>query len=165
VEKGDVLRLDEIDHQIVAYLARDGRSSFRTIGESVGLSAPAVKRRVDRLVDAGVIEGFTAVVDPRRLGWTTEAFIELFCEGRTPPAVISTTLSRYLEVVGAYTITGDPDALVHLRASDTAHLEATLERIRSEPFIVRTRSVIVLSRLIERQVPTQREPGPGTGAA
>ncbi|MCA1782195.1 MAG: Lrp/AsnC family transcriptional regulator [Intrasporangiaceae bacterium] len=130
-----MLRLDDIDHRIIAFLARDGRSSFRTIGESVGLSAPAVKRRVDRLVDAGVIEGFTAVVDPRRLGWTTEAFIELFCEGRTPPAVIRTT----------------------------PHLEATLERIRSEPFIVRTRSVIVLSRLIERQVPTQREPGTGTG--
>jgi DNA-binding Lrp family transcriptional regulator len=149
------LRLDQLDQQIVAWLARDGRSSYRAIGDAVGLSAPAVKRRVDRLLDAGVIERFTAVIDPRQLGWSTEAFVELFCEGRTPPGLIGTALSGYPEVVGAYTITGDPDALVHVRASDTAHLETTLERIRSEPFVVRTRSVIVLSRLLERQVPNR----------
>jgi DNA-binding Lrp family transcriptional regulator len=148
-----VLRLDELDRRIVASLASDARTSFRTIGNEVGLSAPAVKRRVDRLVDAGVIERFTTVLDPRALGWSIEVFVEMFCEGRTPPGVIATTLSRYPEVVAAYTITGDPDAMVHVRASDTAHLEATLERIRSEPFVIRTRSVMVLSRLLERQVP------------
>ncbi len=52
----------------------------------VSLSAPAVKRRVDRLRSAGVIRGFTAVVDPAAVGWTTEAFVELFCTGRTTPA-------------------------------------------------------------------------------
>jgi DNA-binding Lrp family transcriptional regulator len=152
------LRLDEVDRRIVASLVHDARASYRTIGTEVGLSAPAVKRRVDRLIAEGVIERFTAVLDPRALGWNTEVFIELFCEGRTPPAVIHTTLSRYPEVVGAYTITGDPDALVHLRASDTPHLEATLERIRSEPFVVRTRSVMVLSRLLERDVPLDLTP-------
>lgn len=153
------MRLDEIDHHIVALLLRDGRCSFRAIGAKVGLSAPAVKRRVDRLVADGVIERFAAVIDPRALGWTTEAFVELFCEGRTPPATIRTALARLPEVVDAYTITGDPDALVHLRASDTAHLEATLEQVRSQPFVVRTRSVIVLSRLLERQLP-----GPGAAS-
>lgn len=61
-------------------------------------------------------------------------------------------------MVGAYTITGDPDALVHLRASDTPHLEATLQRIRSEPFVVRTPSVMALSRLLERVVPLDLTP-------
>ncbi len=157
------MRLDDVDQQIVAWLSRDARSSYRTIGASIGLSAPAVKRRVDRLLDTGVIERFSAVIDPRALGWSTECFVELFCEGRTPPGVIATVLSRYPEVVGAYTITGDPDALVHMRASDTAHLESTLERIRSEPFVVRTRSVIVLSKLLERTFPTT-EDGVGDSA-
>jgi DNA-binding Lrp family transcriptional regulator len=155
------LRLDAIDQRIVAWLSRDGRASYRTVGDAVGLSAPAVKRRVDRLLDAGVIEGFSAVLDPRALGWRTEAFIELFCAGRTPPEVIRTTLSRHPEVVGAYTITGDPDALVHVRAADTPHLEETLERIRSEPYVTRTRSVLVLSRLLERQVRATDEPPAG----
>lgn len=154
-----MLRLDEIDRRIVASLAADARTSYRTIGDEVGLSAPAVKRRVDRLLADGVIERFTTVLDPRALGWTVEVFVEMFCQGRTPPGVIGTALAKYPEVVGAYTITGDPDAMVHVRASDTAHLEATLERIRSEPFVIRTRSVMVLSRLLERQVPLDLDLG------
>lgn len=146
------MRLDEIDQQIVAHLLRDGRASYRTVGGAVGLSAPAVKRRLDRLVETGVIEGFTAVVDARALGWTTEAFIELYCEGRTTPERIRAGLSRFPEVVGAYTVTGDADALVHLRTADTTHLEQTLERVRDEPFVDRSHSVIVLSRLLERQI-------------
>jgi DNA-binding Lrp family transcriptional regulator len=159
-----MLRLDDLDRRIVACLSADARVSYRTIGAEVGLSAPAVKRRVDRLLDEGVIERFTAVLDPRALGWSVEVFVEMFCEGRTPPGVIRTTLARYPEVVGAYTITGDPDAMVHVRASDTAHLEATLERIRSEPFVIRTRSVMVLSRLLERQVPLDLAPRDGDAA-
>ena len=146
------MRLDELDHRIVAWLSADARASYREIGEAIGLSAPAVKRRVDRLLETGVIERFAAVIDPSALGWDTEAFVELFCEGRTPASRIGTALSRHPEVVGAFTITGDPDALVHIRARDTTHLEATLEQVRSEPFVVRTRSVLVLSRLLERQV-------------
>jgi DNA-binding Lrp family transcriptional regulator len=147
------LRLDDTDRRIVAWLSEDGRASYREIGGAVGLSAPAVKRRVDRLRDAGVIEAFVAVVDPGALGWGTEAFVEVFCLGRTPPARIAGALHGLAEVIGAYTITGDADALVHLRVRDTAHLEDTLERLGEEPFVARTRSVIVLSRLLERQVP------------
>lgn len=145
-----MLRLDELDRQIVALLSEDARRSYREIGGRVGLSAPAVKRRVDRLQDEGVIEGFTAVVDPQALGWTVEVFIDLFCEGRTPPDRIRVSMSRHPEVVAAYTVTGEADALLHVRAADTAHLEAALERIRSESFVTQTRSTLVLSRLIER---------------
>ena len=52
-------------------------------------------------------------------------------------------------MVGAYTVSGEADALVHLRAADIAHLEEALERLRAEPFVTSTRSTIVLSRLVE----------------
>lgn len=145
--------MDAIDDRIVACLLRDARRSFADIGKEVGLSAPAVKRRVDRLRDRGVIEGFAAVVDPASLGWGTEAFVELFCQGRTAPTEIRRALEVHPEVVAAFTVTGEADALVHVRAGDTAHLEDALERIRSEPFVTQTRSVVVLSRLIERPSP------------
>lgn len=150
---GISLRLDEIDQQIVAWLQQDGRASYRTIGSEVGLSAPAVKRRVDRLVETGVITGFTTVVDPRVLGWSAEAFIEIFCDGRASPERIRTAATKHPEVVGAYTVTGDHDAMLHVRVQDTAHLEDVLERIRSEDFVSQTRSVMVLTRLIERGTP------------
>lgn len=142
------MHIDELDQQIIACLVANARSSFAEIGSVVALSAPAVKRRVDRLRAAGVIRGFTAVIDPAAVGWRTEAFVELFCAGRTTPAQIATATTRHPEVVAAYTVSGEADALVHLRAADISQLEQALERLRAEPFITSTRSTIVLSRLL-----------------
>ncbi|MGH3731624.1 MAG: Lrp/AsnC family transcriptional regulator [Micromonosporaceae bacterium] len=145
--------MDDVDRRIIAILGVDARTSYAEIGTQVALSAPAVKRRVDRLRAAGVIRGFTVVVDPAAVGWTTEAFVELFCTGRTTPAQIEEATRRHPEVVGAYTVSGGADALVHLRAADIGHLEQALERLRAEPFVTQTESRIVLSRLVERSLP------------
>lgn len=152
------MQIDVVDQRIIASLVADARASYADIGTRVSLSAPAVKRRVDRLRSAGVIRGFTAVVDPAAIGWTTEAFVELFCAGRTTPVQIGVAARRHPEVVGAYTVSGEADALVHLRAADIAHLEQALERLRAEPFVTSTRSTIVLSRLVE-----STGVGPGVG--
>ena len=143
------MRIDDVDQQIIALLVADARTSYADIGSRVSLSAPAVKRRVDRLRSAGVIRGFTTVVDPAAVGWTTEAFVELYCTGRTTPAQLTVATRRHPEVVGAYTVSGQADALVHLRAADIAHLEQALEKLRAEPFVTSTRSMIVLSRLVD----------------
>ena len=143
------MHIDAVDQRIIASLVADARASYAEVGARVSLSAPAVKRRVDRLRAAGVIRGFTAVVDPRAIGWNTEAFVELYCTGRTTPAQLAVAARRHPEVVGAYTVSGEADALVHLRAADIAHLEQALERLRAEPFVTSTRSMIVLSRLVE----------------
>ncbi|MEV6691363.1 Lrp/AsnC family transcriptional regulator [Micromonospora sp. NPDC051196] len=143
------MQIDAVDKRIIALLVADARASYADIGTRVSLSAPAVKRRVDRLRAAGVIRGFTTIVDPASVGWTTEAFVELFCAGRTTPAQIGAAVRRHPEVVGAYTVSGEADALVHLRAADIAHLEEALERLRAESFVTSSRSTIVLSRLVE----------------
>jgi DNA-binding Lrp family transcriptional regulator len=142
--------LDELDRRIVAALVDDARSTYAEVGARVGLSAPAVKRRVDRLRASGAITGFSARVDPASLGWTTEAYVELFCRGRTSPGDIATAVAKHPEVVGACTVTGEADALLQIRAADVRHFEQVVERIGAEPFVVRTRSVIVLSRLVHR---------------
>jgi DNA-binding Lrp family transcriptional regulator len=116
----------------------------------VNLSSPAVKRRVDRLRASGVITGFTALVDPSALGQNTEAFVEIHCAATMSPSALRKTLAGEPEVVAAYTVTGEADALVHLLASDVEHLEATVERIRANPEIARTKTIIVLSRLVAR---------------
>lgn len=144
------MAFDDLDKRIVTALVANARATFAEIGAQVGLSAPAVKRRVDRLRSAGAITGFSATVDPSALGWTTEAYVELFCRGRTSPADIAAAVGRYPEVTGAVTVTGEADALLHIRAADVQHFEQVVERIGAEPFVVRTRSVIVLSRLVSR---------------
>ncbi|MGH3933131.1 MAG: Lrp/AsnC family transcriptional regulator [Pseudonocardiaceae bacterium] len=142
--------MDALDQQIVARLVANARSSYAEIGGVVGLSAPAVKRRVDKLLDAGVLRGFTAVVDPGALGWGTDAFVEVHCRSNVPPTRIRAGLEPLAEVVAAYTVSGAADAIVHLRAGGIAHLETALERLRAVDFVDRTVSTVVLSTLLER---------------
>ncbi|WP_255498312.1 Lrp/AsnC family transcriptional regulator [Nakamurella sp. PAMC28650] len=144
------MQLDSIDHHIISCLIEDARSSFREVGESVGLSAPAVKRRVDRLRADGVITGFTARVDPGSVGWHTEAFVEVTYGGNITPTRIRAILQPIAEVVAAYTVSGDADVLVHVRAADMAHFEQALERLRAADGVARTTSRIVLSTLLDR---------------
>jgi len=154
------MALDDLDKRVMAALVDDARATYADVGAKVGLSAPAVKRRVDRLRAAGAITGFSARVDPSALGWTTEAYVELFCRGRTSPGDIAAAVAKYPEVMDACTITGEADALLHIMASDVRHFEQVVERIGAESFVVRTRSVIVLSRLVHR--PDAVPPSAGT---
>ncbi|MFC5381311.1 Lrp/AsnC family transcriptional regulator [Aquipuribacter nitratireducens] len=142
--------LDGLDERILAILRDDGRASFAVVGERVGLSASAVKRRVDRLREAGVITGFAALVDPEALGWTTEAYVELWCAPSTTPAQVLAVAARHPQVVSAATISGEADALVHVRATSVHDFERVLERIGADPSVVRTKSAIVLSRGVQR---------------
>ena len=150
--------MDQIDRRIVALLREDARRSFQDIGTRVSLSAPAVKRRVDRLEADGVIRGYTATIDPQAYGWGTHAFVELFCEGRMSGVEVREAVADHPEVEGAYTIAGAPSAIIHLRASDTQHLEEALERIRDTPGVLRTQTQVVLSTLFERPVANGRGP-------
>ena len=142
--------MDAIDHQIVALLRQDARRSFQSIGLRVSLSAPAVKRRVDRLEADGVIRGYAARVDPARFGWSTHAVVALYCEGRMAAHEVREAVEHHPEVAAAYTVAGEASAVLHVRARDTAHLELALERIRDHPGVTRTQTQIVLSTLFER---------------
>lgn len=142
--------MDEIDRQIVALLQGDARRSFQDIGGRVSLSAPAVKRRVDRLVSDGVIRGYSAMVDAEAFGWHTHAFVALYCEGRMAAAEVRAAVAGHPEVAAAYTVAGDASAILHVRAHDTSHLEEALERIRDAPGVTRTHTQVVLSTLFER---------------
>jgi DNA-binding Lrp family transcriptional regulator len=105
---------DKTDEQIVALLRENARRSYQDIGERVSLSAPAVKRRVDRLEAEGVIRGYTATVEPTAFGWHSHAFVELFCEGRISGAEVNAAVSKHPEVEGAYTVAGGASAILHV---------------------------------------------------
>ncbi|WP_207455665.1 Lrp/AsnC family transcriptional regulator [Herbiconiux sp. SYSU D00978] len=142
--------MDDLDYGIIEQLRRNARAGYGDIGLKVGLSASAVKRRVDRLLAEGVIKGFTVQVDPTVEGRGTEAFVELFCRGTVAPGELRRILSAVPEVVYAGTVTGGADAIVQMRSRDIPSLEDALERVRNAPNVDHTRSAIVLSRLVDR---------------
>jgi len=142
--------MDNLDHRIIDHLRRNARANYGDIGDSIGLSASAVKRRVDRLVADKVIRGFTVQIDPAVDGLATEAYVEVFCRGTVSPADLKRILLNVPEVVEASTVSGSADAIMHLRSRDITGLELALERVRDLPHVDHTRSSVVLSKLIER---------------
>ena len=142
--------MDSLDERILLHLIRNARATFAEIGAEVKLSAPAVKRRVDRLLDDATITAFTTIVDPGALGWGTEAYVQVYCKGTISPESLQAIWDPIPEVVSASTVTGAPDAILKVRARDVRHLEEALERIRGAESIDHTESIIVLSRLVER---------------
>lgn len=142
--------MDDVDRRIVALLRENARRSFQDIGRHVHLSAPAVKRRVDRLERDGVLLGYTAVIDPAAFGWHAAAFVDLYCEGNMPGAAIKRAVEREPGVVSAHTVAGEASALLHVMAEDTKALELSLERIRATSGVIRTVTEVVLSTLFTR---------------
>ncbi|MBV8429749.1 MAG: Lrp/AsnC family transcriptional regulator [Solirubrobacterales bacterium] len=142
--------MDALDHQILALLVEDGRRTYDDIAQRVSLSAPSVKRRVDRLRSHGALRGFTAVLDHAALGDHTEALIELFFAPGTPLDQVGEVLRSHPEVVEAWSVTGDADAIARVRTRDSGDLERLIMALQRDGLVQRTRSQVVLSRLVRR---------------
>src|SRR3982750_2605308 len=140
--------MDAIDSKIVALLIEDARRPYGDIAQRVSLSAPAVKRRVDRLRASGALRGFTAVLDHASLGASTEALVELFFAPGTLLDEVAATLERHPEVVEAWSVTGEADAIARVRTRDNRDLERVIMEIQKDGLVERTRSQIVMSQLL-----------------
>lgn len=148
--------IDPTDRKILALLQADGRATYGQLGELVSLSAPAVKRRVDRLRASGAIEGFSAIIDHAAMGWTTEALVELFYRPGVTLDEVARHLRAHPEVVEAWSVTGEADALARVRAADNRDLERLITALQHDGLVERTRSQIVLSRLVSHPVAASR---------
>lgn len=142
--------LDDIDHKILALLRENARRTLADIGHHVSLSVAAVKRRIERLERDGVIKGYTTRVDMSGVDEGIEVIMEVYCADRTSPGDIRPSFEHVDEVVSGFTVSGEPDVLLRLRVDSVSHLEDVVERLRRDPNVVRTRTMLVLSTFIDR---------------
>lgn len=144
--------LDQLDRKILSILRQDGRRSFADVARDLDISIATVKRRVDRLEEGGVVQGYAAVLDTAKLGLGFEAIVEVYCAEKTTPRDVLATISGLDEVISAVTVSGEPDAVLRVQVTDVPHLERVIEDLRRRPSIVRTRTMLVLSVLVDRPV-------------
>lgn len=133
---------DDIDVRLVELLRANGRATLAELAHEVNLSSPAVKRRIDRLEQRGVICGYTAVIDHAKLGFPLQAFSELRFDGTIGVDEIAAIAHEIPEVEAVYTTAGDPDALALLRARDVEDLKRVIDRIRRKGAATKTLMVV-----------------------
>ena len=156
---------DSVDLQILQLLQADGRMTVSAMAERVSLSSSAVKRRVDRLVAAKVITGYSARIDFDRLGWHLSAFVELRFEGTTTPREMDRAASGIPEVSAVYTMAGDFDVIALIRARGVDHLREVIHRLRASGGIVGTRTHVILrDHVIDEWQPEDTGPADLGGA-
>ena len=137
-------RIDETDRRLMQELVHNGRESIVELARRIQLSPAATKRRLDRLEDMGAIRGYTAILDHQMLGISFEAFTELRFAGDVAVADIQSISRSVPEVLEAYTIAGDPDALVRIRVRGVEHLQEVVDALRQQAGVVGTKTLMVL---------------------
>ena len=134
--------LDEVSKAIIAELQQDGRRSYAAIGKVVGLSEAAVRQRVQRLVDSGVMQ-VVAVTDPMQLGFARQAMIGVRASGELRP--IADAIAALDEVDYVVITAGTYDLLVEVVCeSDEALLDVLSNKIRTIQNVVSTETFMYL---------------------
>jgi Lrp/AsnC family transcriptional regulator, leucine-responsive regulatory protein len=123
--------LDDTDARILSLLVQNGRASFASLGEAVGLSPHGAADRVRRLERAGVITGYAATVDMKRVGRTLDAFIDVRLMPQTRPEDFERIVCELPAVREIAFMTGRFDYLVRVACQDADDLDATVRAIRN----------------------------------
>jgi Lrp/AsnC family transcriptional regulator for asnA, asnC and gidA len=133
---------DDVSKAIIEQLQEDGRRAYATIGKAVGLSEAAVRQRVQKLVETGVMQ-IVAVTDPMQVGFARQAMIAISATGDIDG--ITKRLAAIAEVVYLVVIAGSFDILAEVVVTDDDHLlELINEQIRTIPGVLRTETFLYL---------------------
>jgi len=134
--------LDDVNKQLIEHLQRDGRMSYAALAKTIGLSEAAVRQRVQRLLDSGMMQ-IVAVTDPLMLGFARQAMVGLRVTGDLRP--VATALAAIPEVDYVVFCAGGYDLLVELVCTDDEHLLRLLnDSIRTVPGVTATDTFMYL---------------------
>ncbi|GGG50278.1 AsnC family transcriptional regulator [Croceivirga lutea] len=136
--------MDELNWKILACLQVNARESFSSIGRKVGLTSPAVKERVAKMQDAGIIQDFKTVVSHTHLGFQLRAIITLRAfVGKLKPFLEH--VKNFDEVLNCYRITGNENIIMEVVLQNQSHLEKFIDTLITYG---ETRTHIILSNVI-----------------
>jgi len=137
--------IDKVDHKILEILQNTGRDSASHIAAEIGMSVPAVSERIHKLEESGVISGYEAIVDPKKVGLDVAAIITLVSESSRNFDEIVKLANETQEVVQCFTTTGAGSHLLIVNTENSESLEWLLREIQSWPGVLRTETQLILS--------------------
>ncbi|MHC1629094.1 MAG: Lrp/AsnC family transcriptional regulator [Candidatus Nezhaarchaeales archaeon] len=137
-------KLDEVDKAILRELLNDARLSFREIAKRIGVSTATVANKVRRLEEAGIIKGYTAIIDVEKLGYDVTAVIEVVVS-KGKITEVEEEIAKNPNVQAVYDVTGQSDAIIIARFKSRADLSKFIKRILSMDYVERTITHVVLN--------------------
>jgi Lrp/AsnC family transcriptional regulator for asnA, asnC and gidA len=140
--------LDDIDLKIITSLQEDSRLSFNKIAHKLGVSVGTAYNRVKNLEEMGVVKGYTAILDPAKLGYELTAIILIQAAG-THLAEVENEIAKANSVVAVYDITGDYDAAIITKFKDRSSLNDFVKNLLAKPHIKRTVTNVALNVIKE----------------
>lgn len=144
--------LDAIDRKILALLQDNAKSSQAKLAKAVGLTAPSVNERIRKLERGGVIRGYVALLDERKLGLDITAFVEIFIEHPKFEAPFIEAVRALDEVLECHHITGEFSLLLKVRVRDMAAFRRLLiEKLNTVRGVRQTRTLMVLATAKEQR--------------
>jgi Lrp/AsnC family leucine-responsive transcriptional regulator len=147
---GESYVLDGIDRQLLDELQTDSKRSLKEIGAAVGLSAPSVMERVRKLENAKIIRGYHALLDARKVGLDTSAFIGVSISNPSHLSAFEEWVEAIPQILECHHVTGGHTLLLKVKTRNTADLEKLISRIRSMEGVAGTETMVVLSTHTER---------------
>ncbi len=153
--------MDTIDKRILMLLADNAELTATEIGAAVGLSVPAVNKRIRRLRQDGMIRRFTVLTDGRQLGKPIAAYILIVARYGDGIALLLDALNADPDVLECYAVTGEYDYLLKVCARDVEALEEKLLRIKRLKGVVRSHTMLALQehKFMPTIVPDEEEEG------
>lgn len=148
--KSETYPLDAIDARLLQELQADAKISLKAVGERVGLSAPAVMERLRKMEQAGVIQGYHAQVDARKVGLDVAAFIGVSIGDPSHLRAFEEYVDNEARILECHHVTGGHTLLLKVRAINTAALETLISTIRALDGVDGTETMVILSTRIER---------------
>ncbi len=139
--------MDNTDLRILSILQEDGRISMKELGQRVNLTSPAVSERVKRLEENGVIEGYGAIVNPKKLQYYVEAYVTVSMKV-TFHAKFKKLAQEEPSIIECHHVTGDECMIIRVICENTRDLEGLLDRIQT---FGNTKTSIVLSSPLQRK--------------
>jgi len=156
----ETVELDGFDRRIVDALVQDGRMTVTDLAARVGLSKTPCQVRLKRLVESGVIAGFRAIVDPRKLGMDHVAFTEVKLSDTREAALraFNAAVRRIAEVEECHMIASNFDYLLKVRTPDIRRYRAVLaEKISSLPHVASTSTYVAMETVLDDSSPVLRK--------
>lgn len=139
--------LDELDRKILDLLTQNARYTYSELGERLGLSRVAIKNRMDALEERGIIEGYTVIVNPQKLGSAVSCYYELEARPDALPEILR-RLEACPTVTQIYRVTGKCCLHIHAVAADQEELERLMNEVLDRlPGVEKLTTRVILSRV------------------